>query len=121
MLRTVPASRRARVGVSLMFFTNGVLYSALLPRYPEVKEAFDLSNSEFGLMVVSFPVGAMVTAALAGPVIRRFGAVWVTAVGSALLASAMAVAGASPVVWMFVAALLVAGAFDAIVDAAQNV
>ena len=35
-----------------MFFTNGVLFSALLPRYPELKEHFGLSDAQFGLTVV---------------------------------------------------------------------
>jgi MFS family permease len=104
-----------------MFFTNGVLYSALLPRYPEVKAAFGLGNAEFGLLVVAFPVGALLAAAYAGRVIRRLGTLRVVAVGSALLALAMAAAGAAPVVGLFAAALLVAGVVDSLVDAAQNV
>lgn len=121
----VPTPRRARLGVSLMFFTNGVLFAALLPRYPEIKAAFALSNSEFGLVVVAFPTGALLAAALAGRVIRRFGTLRTNAVGSVALAAGMAVAGVSADaglgVALFVMAMLVAGATDAVVDAAQNV
>ncbi len=121
----VPTPRRARVGVSLMFFTNGVLFAALLPRYPEIKAAFSLSNSEFGLVVVAFPTGALLAAALAGRVIRRFGTLRTNAAGSVALAAGMAVAGVSADaglgVALYVAAMLVAGATDAVVDAAQNV
>ncbi|MXG88272.1 MFS transporter [Nocardioides sp. YIM 123512] len=104
-----------------MFFTNGVLFSALLPRYPEFKAAFGLSNSEFGLLVVAFPAGALLAAAYAGRLIRRFGTLPTNAAGSLTLAAAMAVAGASGRVWLFALALLVAGAVDSVVDAAQNV
>lgn len=117
-----PASpARARTGVSLMFLTNGVLFSALLPRYPEIKAAFDLTNSQFGLLVVAFPTGALVAAGLGGRVIRRLGVLRTNAVGSVLLAVALAVAAASGSVWSFAAMLLLAGAVDALVDAAQNV
>lgn len=117
-----PASpARARTGVSLMFLTNGVLFSALLPRYPEIKAAFDLTNSQFGLLVVAFPAGALVAAGLGGRVIRRLGVLRTNAVGSVLLAVALAVAAASGSVWSFAAMLLLAGAVDALVDAAQNV
>lgn len=112
---------RARLGVALMFFTNGVLYSALLPRYPEIKAALDLSNTAFGLVVVAFPAGAVAAAAVAAPVVRRFGAPTVTAVGSGVLAAAMAVAGFHPSVLVLVAALALGGIVDAVVDAAQNV
>ncbi len=121
MIALASSPARARVGVSLMFFTNGVLLSALLPRYPEIKAALDLSNTEFGLTVVAFPLGAIVTAALAGKAVRAFGARTVTAVGSVLLAAGTATAGLSDVAWLFFAALFVAGALDAVVDAAQNV
>lgn len=117
-----PASpARARTGVSLMFLTNGVLFSALLPRYPEIKAAFDLTNSQFGLLVVAFPTGALVAAGLGGRVIRRLGVLRANAVGSVLLAVALAIAAASGSVWSFAAMLLLAGAVDALVDAAQNV
>ncbi|MCB5992518.1 MFS transporter [Janibacter melonis] len=117
-----PASpARARTGVSLMFLTNGVLFSALLPRYPEIKAAFDLTNSQFGLFVVAFPMGALVAAGLGGRVIRRLGVLRTNAVGSVLLAVALAIAAASGSVWSFAAMLLLAGAVDALVDAAQNV
>lgn len=104
-----------------MFFTNGVLFSALLPRYPELKEHFGLSDVQFGLTVVGFAAGAICAAAAAAPLIRRWGATRVTWAGSVALATMMAVAGGSPTVWVFAAALFVAGVLDAVVDAAQNV
>jgi len=104
-----------------MFFTNGVLYSALLPRYPEIKDALDLSNTAFGLTVVAFPAGAILAAGAGGPLIRRFGAPLLTAVGSVLLAIAMGVAGVSGTVVLLFVALMLGGVLDAVVDAAQNV
>ena len=104
-----------------MFFTNGVIFSSLLPRYPEVKDGFALSDTAFGLLVVCFPIGAILAAATAAPLIRRVGARWVTAVGTILLASVLALAGGSPTALLFAACLLVAGLTDAIVDSAQNV
>lgn len=118
---SVVGDRRSRLGASLMFFSNGALFSALLPRYPELKERFDLSDAGFGLAVIGFAVGAICAAAAAAPLIRSLGATRVTWIGSVLLAVAMAVAGTSAGVGMFFAALFVAGLIDAIVDAAQNV
>jgi len=104
-----------------MFFTNGVLFSALLPRYPELKSELGLSDSGFGLAVVGFAAGAICAATAAAPLIRRVGATRVTWVGSVVLAAAMLAAGTSPTAWVFAAALFAAGLTDAIVDAAQNV
>ena len=104
-----------------MFFTNGVLFSNLLPRYPEVKQAFDLSDTAFGLLVVCFPAGSILAATTAAPIIRRVGARWVMSVGSLILAAILAVAGVAPSAILFAACLAVGGLADAIVDAAQNV
>ena len=104
-----------------MFFTNGVLFSGLLPRYPEVKEAFGLSNTAFGFLVICFPIGAILAAAAAAPLIRAAGARAVTAIGTVLLAVILSFAGFAPSAVLFAAILLVAGLTDAIVDSAQNV
>lgn len=112
---------RARAGVSLMFFTNGVLLAALLPRYPEIKAHLALDNSEFGLVLVAFPAGALVAAAYAARVTRALGTLRVAAGGSVLLALAFVLAAASPSAALFAAALFAAGAVDAVVDAAQNI
>ena len=55
---------RARAGISLFFFTNGAMMAGLLPRYPEVKAAFGLTNTEFGLMVAIGPLASMLASAL---------------------------------------------------------
>jgi MFS family permease len=118
---TRPTPRRARLGVSLLFFSNGVLCASLLPRYPEVKAAFGLGEAAFGLVVVAFAVGSILAAGAGAPLLRRLGTRRVTAVGSLLLGAALAVAGASGTVTVFVVALVLAGVLDAVVDAAQNV
>lgn len=113
--------RRARVGVSLLFFANGAMFSALLPRYPEFKHAFALDNGEFGLLVIAFPVGALLAAGYSGTIIRRFGTLPTSVYGSIAVAAAFIVAGASHVAWTFALGLVLAGASDAVVEAAENV
>ena len=72
--------RRARIAVSAFFLTNGALYANLLPRLPEVKDAFGLSNTLYGLLVVAFPLGAILVGALPARAIRRFGSGRVAAI-----------------------------------------
>lgn len=112
---------RARVGISLQFFTNGALMGTLLPHYPQIKDAFALSNSVFGLLVVAFPVGSLLTAAFAGRAIRRFGALPVATTLTVTLAVMLAVAASSPWLWLLFLGLLLAGAADPVLDSAQNV
>lgn len=104
-----------------MFFTNGILFATLLPRYPEVKAALGLTNTAFGLAVIAFPMGAILAAGLSAPLMRRVGTRWVMSVGTPGIALMVYFAGTAHVVWAFVACLLFAGLLDSIVDAAQNV
>ncbi|MGQ1798767.1 MFS transporter [Kocuria oceani] len=120
--------RRARIAVSAFFLTNGALYANLLPRLPEVKEAFGLSNTLYGFLVVAFPLGAILVGALPARAIRRFGSGHVAALGTVLLAVCLAAAGAGAGlgagtqagVVVFLAAMFLGGALDAHVDTAQN-
>lgn len=120
--------RRARIAVSAFFLTNGALYANLLPRLPEVKDAFGLSNTLYGLLVVAFPLGAILVGALPARAIRRFGSGRVAALGTVLLSMCLAAAGAGAGLGagtglgagVFLAAMFLGGALDAHVDTAQN-
>ncbi|RKQ35455.1 MFS transporter [Kocuria tytonis] len=111
---------RARIAVSLLFLTNGAIFSNLLPRLPEIKDMFELSNALYGLALIAFPIGGVVAGPLPAPVLRRFGTARTAAVGSVLLASAVFVAGSVPVLAVFGTGLFIAGMLDAVVDTAQN-
>lgn len=37
--------RRARLGAAPLFLVNGAVFANLLPRLPQIKDAFELSNS----------------------------------------------------------------------------
>ncbi len=63
----------ARNSLWLMFFVMGVVSMAWVPRIPEIKEANGLSDTQFGLVLISSSIGAVVGAQLAGRLIHRFG------------------------------------------------
>ncbi|GAA2170454.1 MFS transporter [Agrococcus versicolor] len=109
------------LGSGLMFATNGAVFAALLPWYPQLAERLGLGGLQFGLVVACFAVGAIVSSALPAPLIRRFGAVRVAVVGTGVLALAVATAGWSTSAVMLAACILALGFSDAIVDVAQNV
>lgn len=115
-----PQVRRARVGVALFFLTNGALFANLLPRYPQIKSALGLSNTEFGLAVAAFPVGALIAGLAAGALIRRFRSSRIAVVGSVLVGAGVLSAGLAPSWALLATALFLAGAMDAITDVAQN-
>ncbi|MEH3034135.1 MAG: MFS transporter [Aeromicrobium erythreum] len=120
-----PAALRARRGTLLAFATNGALVGSLLPRYPEVARALDLSTAQLGLVVVAFGLGASVAGSMPGWWLRRFGSRRVSAGSTWLIAALLAGAGLatttgpSGLPW-FVALMFLAGVGDAVADVSQN-
>jgi MFS family permease len=121
-LGTAPPTRlrRARLAVGACFFVNAVLYANLIPRLPEVKTDLGLSNSSLGAALAALPLGALLAGMSSAVLIRRFGSARVASAGLFLLAAAVWGAAAAPNWPLLAAALLFAGALDAIVDVAQN-
>ena len=66
-------AQRARWALPWIFFLMGVVSMAWVPRIPEIKTSLGLSDGEFGIVLVSSSVGAVVGAQLAGQMIQRFG------------------------------------------------
>ncbi len=113
-------SRRARIGVAVLFFTNGAIFASLLPRYPQIKEDLGLSNATFGAAVAAFPLGALLAGLAAGILIRRFRSSQV-AIAATIVASLGIVVAGMGSTWAVVAGgLFIAGAMDSITDVAQN-
>jgi fucose permease len=112
--------RTARAAVAACFFTNAVLYAALVPRLPEVRDRLDLGNASLGAALAALPLGALLAALSSAALIRRFGSGQVAPVGLVALAAAVWCAAVAPSWALLAGALLVAGAVDAVVDVAQN-
>lgn len=112
--------QRARAAVAALFLTNGALFANLLPRYPEIKAGLGLENATYGLAVAAFPAGAIAAGLGAAALIRRFGSALVAVVGTIGTSIGILLAGLSPSVGLFAAALFLGGALDAITDVAQN-
>ena len=100
--------RRARLAVAAVFFTNGALFAALLPRYPEIKADLAMSNTLFGLAVAAFSGGAFLAGVTAGALIRRFTSARVGVAGTLGIATFVFLAGLAPSGGWFAAALFVA-------------
>ena len=115
-----PALRRARVGVALLFLTNGALFANILPRYPKIKAELGLDAATYGLAIAAFPAGAIVAGLAAAMFIRRFGSARVAVAGTIITSLGILAAGFAPSVLFFALGLFLGGAADAITDVAQN-
>ncbi len=119
--------RRARLGAALLFLVNGAVFANLLPRLPQIKDAFELSNSVYGFMVIAFPLGSLLAGTAPAPIMRRWGSGRTAVMGSVAIALMILLAGVSGgigggllVLLAYIVPLMLAGMLDAITDTAQN-
>jgi len=117
---TTTRLKNARVAVGSCFFINAVFYANLVPRLPEVKADLGLSNSSLGAALAAMPLGAIVAGLSSAALMRRFGSGRVATVGLVLLGAVVWTVSVVPNWPALAAAMLFAGALDAIVDVAQN-
>ncbi|WP_067780697.1 MFS transporter [Actinomyces vulturis] len=115
-----PELVKARIAVSLIFLANGIGFSNLVPRYPEVVDALHLSKAAFGSAVAAEGVGALIAGLTASWLITRFTSARVATIGMLIIGTALIGAGLAHSWLAFAISLMVIGGMDAVVDVAQN-
>ena len=111
---------RARWALPWIFFVMGVVSMAWVPRIPEIKAALGLSDGEFGVVLVSSSLGALIGAQLAGQLIQRFGSRNVLRVTQLALPLGVLMMGLAPNVWVLVLGLFFLGFGSAGMDIPGN-
>lgn len=111
---------RARTAVHLTFLANGLGFSNLVPRYPEIVADLGLTKAAFGQAVMFTSVGALVAGLSASWCISRFTSARVASAGMVVLGLGLLGAGLADS-WIVLALCMAwVGGTDAVVDVAQN-
>lgn len=118
--RHPPALVRARTAVCLTFLANGLGFSNLVPRYPELLAHLGITKAAFGQAVMFSSVGALGAGLAASWCITRFTSARVASVGMVVLGLGLLGAGLADSWLVFALCMAWVGAVDAIVDVAQN-
>nr|WP_300338386.1 MFS transporter [Actinomyces sp.] len=118
--RHAPDLVRARIAVYLTFFANGVGFSNLVPRYPEVLEHLGITKAAFGQALMFSSVGALVAGLAASWFITRFTSARVASLGMVVLGLGLLGAASSGSWILFALCMAWVGGTDAIIDVAQN-
>ncbi|MGE8243772.1 MAG: MFS transporter [Sphingobacterium sp.] len=64
---------RIRIAVSLFFFCQGIAFASWASRIPVIKERLHLSEGQLGTILLMLPVGQLVTMALSGKLVTKYG------------------------------------------------
>lgn len=112
--------RRARLGVIGLFFLNGVAWTSILPRYPEIKASLMLSDDWWGLVIALGPLGGLIAGLATARLMRRFSSANVAVAAQVLGIAMINLVINAPVAVMFAAGLFLMAGMDALCDIAMN-
>jgi MFS family permease len=76
--------KKNRLAVNLYFLVNGSLYASWLSRLPKFQEIYQLNNSQTGIMLLIFAIGAFIAMPFAGWLIYKGGSQKITAISAFL-------------------------------------
>ncbi len=111
---------RARWGVTIMFWLNGVGFASLLPRYPELKANLGLGDLQWGLAVGLGPLGGLLAGLFTARLIRRHTSSTVTVVSAILGLACLSIYGNATHWAVFVLGILLMSALDSFTDISMN-
>jgi len=117
---TAPELRRSRAAIFAYFFVLGVAFAVWAARLPAIKQSLHLSDAQLGLALFAVPAGSVLTLALSGRIVDRFGAVRVLRIAGVLSPAALVLVGLAGNLAGLMATLAVYGALAGLLDVSMN-
>ena len=103
-----------------VFFLEAFAFASWLPRLPEIKRAFALSEGDLGLVLLALPLGNLVAIPLAGWASTRLSIRRLNALGMAWMTGTITLVGLAPSVGVLVPVLLAVGLGTGTMGVAMN-
>ncbi|WP_033292923.1 MFS transporter [Amycolatopsis jejuensis] len=113
-------ARRARVAVSVVFAVCGAAFASWAARVPAAQTKLGLSAGELALGLFGLAAGSVVALLAAGPLITKIGSRRGVLFGATVLCAGLPLAALAPDLPLFVAALVVLGVGNSLLDVSMN-
>lgn len=121
---TLPASphhrNRVRLAVSLFYFCQGLAFASWASRIPDIKTALELSDGQLGTLLFALPLGQLLTMALSGSLVTKYGSKKVLIVAAILYVIALTNLGLATKGWHLGLGLLLFGVIGNMCNIAVN-
>src|SRR5438309_857846 len=101
----VVSKKAARLSIGTFFFMAGLCFASWASRIPDIKQQMHLSEAGFGAVLLSLPVGLMVSLPFSGWLVTHFGSRKMVLLSAVLYASLLPVIGLIQATWQLVVAL----------------
>ncbi|WP_128645321.1 MFS transporter [Rhodococcus sp. BS-15] len=110
----------ARLSVLVVFFVNGAVFANWAPRIPEIQRSLSIDVATLGLALTGIGLGGLAAAPVAAAVVRRFGSRWAILASGLSLCAAFVLPAVAVSWWTLLAALVLLGGADAVMDISMN-
>ncbi|KAA0923178.1 MULTISPECIES: MFS transporter [unclassified Rhodococcus (in: high G+C Gram-positive bacteria)] len=110
----------ARLSVLVVFFVNGAVFANWAPRIPEIQRSLSIDVATLGLALTGIGLGGLAAAPVAAALVRRFGSRWAILASGLSLCAAFVLPAVAVSWWTLLAALVLLGGADAVMDISMN-
>lgn len=111
---------RSRLSISCMFFLHGLCFSSWGARIPAIQDIHHLSEAELGSVLLTLPVGSILSMSLAASLVNRFGSRRVLLLAICAYSSLLVTLGLAQSVWQLSLLLIVFGVASNLVNVSLN-
>ena len=115
----VPA-RAARIAVSAFFFSAGFCFASWASRIPDIQQKLGLNEAGLGMVLLSLPIGLMVSLPVSGFVVARYGSRHTAIIAALLYAFLLPFLGLVTLAWQLVIVLFLFGFAGNLLNISMN-
>lgn len=102
-------ARASRIAASVLFFCAGLCFASWASRIPQIKEKLQLNEAGLGGVLLSLPVGLMVSLPISGFLVARAGSRKIAIIAVCMYAATLPLLGIVNATWQLIAVLFVFG------------
>lgn len=104
-----PQKKSARIAVSALFFLTGLCFASWASRIPAIQQKLGMSDGELGGLLLSLPVGSMLSMPVAGWMVSKYGSRTVVMIAGLLYAGVLPTLGLVEHTWQLFPCLILFG------------
>ena len=112
---------RSLAAVAAQFWVNGMVYAAVVPRLPDIRDRLAIDVATLGLILTIAGLAGLAGSALSGTAINRFGTRNCIIVATAFTLTILPMVGLARSAVLFTAALIGLAVFDVVMDISMNI
>lgn len=111
---------RVRLSVSFFYFAQGLCFGSWASRIPEIKYLLHLSDAQLGSILLSLPLGQLVTMPLSGRLVTAYGSRRILTLFAPCYAVALTLIGLATVGWQLALCLFLFGVVGNLTNISLN-